>query len=80
MCDIKLYNPGDVVDISNGGVIFKGKLARTSSKNLLSEKEEPKYTSSNKDDSARGLNELQDLSAQRMTEGMKVQKTALKKK
>lgn len=75
MCDIKLYNPGEVVDISNGGVIFKGKLHKTSSKNLLEDKAAAKFTSNNKDDSARRLYEDDPSnSAQRMTEGMKIQK------
>lgn len=65
MCDIKLYNPGEVVDISNGGVILKGKLHKTSAKNLLEDtagkdKSGTKFTTDEKNGSGGKLHEEHD--------------------
>jgi hypothetical protein len=33
MCDLKIYQPGDKVDMRNGGILYKGGLNKTNKEN-----------------------------------------------
>ena len=81
MCDIKLYKPGEIVDISNGGVILRGRLHKTAKRNITIDSNNGALLTDRKDDSDKKMLEEGDFTSdKRMTEGMKAQKNFLKKK